>query len=57
MSCNSQNEILLQIEVLSKPKILFSNSELESNLNKKTFFLCDTEMNQKILYPLEIQMN
>lgn len=39
MSCNSQNEILLQIEVLSKPKILFSNSELESNLNKKTFFM------------------
>ena len=47
MSCNSQNEILLQIEVISKPKILFSNSELEPNLNKKTFFLCDTEMNQK----------
>ena len=47
MSYNNQNEIVFQIEVISKPKILFLNDVLEPNLNEKTFFLCDTEMNEK----------
>lgn len=43
---NSLNEIILKVEVFSQPKKTLIN-EIEPNLNKPTFFLCDKEMNQK----------
>ena len=47
MNSNNENEIVLQIEVISKPKVIYSIFEIEPNLNKRTFFLCDKEMNEK----------
>ena len=41
------NEIILKVEVFSKPKTITQNFVIEPNLNKPTFFLCDKEMNEK----------
>ena len=38
MNSNNENEIVLQIEVISKPKVIYPNFEIEPNLNKRTFF-------------------
>ena len=43
---NSLNEIILKVEVFSQPKKTLID-EIEPNLNKPTFFLCDKEMNQQ----------
>ena len=44
---SSNNEIIIKVEVFSKPKTITKNCILEPNLNKPTFFLCDKEMNEK----------
>ena len=44
---SSNNEIILRVEVFSKPKRIVRKTILEPNLNKPTFFLCDKEMNEK----------
>ena len=43
---NSLNEIILKVEVFSQPKKTLID-EIEPNLNKATFFLCDKEMKQQ----------
>ena len=42
----STNEIILKVEVISQPKkvLVF---DIQPNINKPTFFLCDKEMNEK----------
>ena len=43
---SSLNEIIIKVEVFSQPKKVLIN-EIKPNLNMRTFFLCDKEMNEK----------